>query len=207
MKKWFKRILIIFSSIFIGLLVLYLLRVPILRTIGNILIYEDHPVKVDAAFILSGASYERGIKAVKLYKEGFIPVLIPTGGIISGTLKAAGIEMTDAELTQKVLISEGVDSSAIHLLQAGSSTFEESEEILGYSIQRGYSRIMIISSKFHTRRIKSVFTDKFEEANIAIVVVGSEPQTYDTNQWWLSEEGLLFVNNEYVKSVYYWLKY
>jgi len=30
---------------------------------------------------------------------------------------------------------------------------------------------------------------------------------YDVNAWWNSEQGLLMVNNEYVKTLYYLLKH
>lgn len=207
MKKYFKRLLIAASIIVISFLVIFLLRTPILKGIGNVLIQEDHPVLVDAAFVLSGSAMERSIKAVECYKAGFAPLIIATGSQISGSLLAAGLELTDADLMRKALIDQGIDSTHIRLLTEGTSTYEESEEILGYSTLQGFTRVMIVTSKFHTNRVKRLFTPKFKEAGISVIVVGAKPLNYEVESWWRSEEGLLFVNNEYVKTVYYWLKY
>ena len=119
------------------------------------------------------------------------------------------LTLNDALVGQKALWDEGVDSAAVQPLQRGTSTFEESEEILGYSVAEGYRSIIVVSSKFHTRRIRSVFKDKFKAEGIDVVVIGANPapDTYTIDEWWLDEQGLIFVNNEYVKSVYYWLRY
>lgn len=207
MKKLFRRLLILASVIVISFLLIFLFRTPILKGIGNLLVDEDHPVLVDAAFVLSGSANERAIKATECYKAGFAPKLVATGSQISGSLLAAGLELKDADLMKKALIDQGVDSTDIRLLREGTSTFEESEEILGYATLQGYTRIMIITSKFHTNRVKKVFTSKLKKAGISVVVVGAEPVNYEISSWWRSEEGLIFVNNEYVKSIYYWLKY
>jgi hypothetical protein len=37
--------------------------------------------------------------------------------------------------------------------------------------------------------------------------VAANSLVYDSDSWWTSEEGLLMVNNEYVKLLYYLVKY
>ncbi len=193
--------------IIIAITLIILFRFSILRGVGYFLIREDSPVKVDAAFILSGDSPERSQKASELHKLGYFDQVYALGSQVNEVLEAVGIYMTDAELTQQILLDYGVDSSAIRLLPRGTSTYEESEEILGYAQTQGFDRIMVISSKFHTRRIKNIFNRKFQKAGIETFVIGSDPDDYDVDRWWDNEKSFIFVNNEYLKTVYYWLKY
>ncbi len=203
-RRWGITLLIV-GVVVLGL---FLFRESILRGVGNFLIREDHPQKVETIFILSGQAEERIPYGAQLYLERDIaPRIIPTGAGINPTLVAFGKPLTDAEVGRLALLRAGVPEAAIEVLPRGTSTFEESEEILGYAIGRGYKKIMILTSRFHTRRVQSVFVDKFREAGIDLVVVGADPVHYTIDRWWEYEESLLFVNNEYVKGLYYWWKY
>ncbi|MEL6673954.1 MAG: YdcF family protein [Bacteroidota bacterium] len=197
--KWVLALLVIFGG-------LYLARKPILRGIGNFLIHEDTLQPVDATFVLSGGVIERTEEAARMFPE-HTPVIYATGANRSGALQAMGINLTDAEVGRKVLWDLGVDSAAVKVIQRGTSTYEESEEILGFASAEGLKRIMIISSKFHTRRVSSVFRRKFRSLGIEVIVRGAPPATYDTQQWWQHEESLIFVFNEYAKLLYYAWKY
>lgn len=201
-KKWGIRLGIILTV----LLAIYFLRKPIMRGMANVLEKTDPPVQVDAAFVLSGAAEERTIKAIELFPE-FFPKIITTGEMVSQSLLALGLRYSGSEVMRDALLAGGVDSSSVAILPKGTSTFEESEEILGYAIGSGFKRIMIISSLHHSRRIHNVFTKKFREAGIEVNIQGAEPIEYDPQQWWLSEEGLIFVTNEYLKLLYYWWRY
>ena len=207
MLKFLKKLVYFLLSVFVTLILLYLLREPILKGIGNFLIVEDTEITVDAAFVLSGNVLERCEKGAEIFLQGHAPTIVAIGGNINEAVRAIGIEVNGAQLSQKALISMGVDSSAIKLIERGTSTYEESEEILAYSQVMGFKRVMIISSKYHTRRIQNVFKDKFQEAGIEVIVLGAEPLDYDLDKWWESESAMIFVNNEYVKLIYYWLKY
>ncbi|MEM9986912.1 MAG: YdcF family protein [Bacteroidota bacterium] len=148
-------------------------------------------------------------KAAELYQQGLSPVLVVTGENINPTLQALDIELIDAIVGQQALFDLGVDSAAVKVLPRGTNTFEESEEILGFSLAEGYRRIMVVSSKFHTRRIQRTFHKKFHAEGIEVRVIGAEPpeDTYLVDEWWKSEGGLIFVNNEYLKLIYYAWKY
>lgn len=205
--KTFKRWLIALLILAVLLTGIFLLRGPILKGVGAYLIKEDTEVRVDAAFVLSGNAYERSVKAKEMHEKGYAPLLTATGEGINDNLLALGIDISDAELGRDALIRLGVDSTAIRMLRVGTSTQEESEAILGYAKELGYQRIMIISSRFHTRRIQRVFKRKFKQAGIDVFVIGAAPRDYNTSRWWESEMGMIFVNNEYMKLLYYSWKY
>ncbi|WNJ18836.1 YdcF family protein [Pontibacter sp. G13] len=205
--KFLKRLLRWFLALAILGVLLFALRVPIMKGIGGVLISEDTPQPVDAIFVLSGLSLERAPLAAEYWREGLSERIVAVGSNVNPALAGIGNPIPDAQLSAKILLDLGVDTTDVFILEQGSSTWEESEAILGYANREDLHKVMIISSKFHTRRIRSVFFQKFKSDGIDVVVVGADPLDYDIDRWWEFETSLIFVNNEYIKMLYYWIKY
>ncbi|TAE52715.1 MAG: YdcF family protein [Bacteroidetes bacterium] len=186
---------------------LYLARFPILKGIGSFLIREDMPVNADAIFVLSGDADERCRAAAELFRRGLAARIVTTGSNTSSALRALQMDIPDAELGAMALQKAGIDSAAVGILPLGSSTKEEADAILGYAQAAGLKRVIIVTSRFHTRRTASVFKSLFRKNGIEAVICGAAPYDYDENRWWESEKSLIFVNNEYVKLLYYAWKY
>lgn len=206
MIRLLKKIILAAAVIGGSLILLFLFRVPLLRACGNFLIYEDKMEKVSVLFVLSGDAWDRGNEAERLYREGFADKIICTGGNVPRIFLIAGIPYLESELTQKHLINEGIPEKDIELICQGTSTKEEADYILEYCKGHDVKKLAIVSTKFHTRRINITFKKKFEEARLQLIIRGVPSSAYDENFWWKSEDGLIFVNNEYIKIMYYWLK-
>jgi uncharacterized SAM-binding protein YcdF (DUF218 family) len=189
------------------LILLWLFRISILSAMGSYLIRESEAVPAQRIFVLGGGSLDRGFKAARLWHQGFAPQIICTGAHISGSIRSIGLEYTEAEVTQMRIQSLDVDSSLVQVLNMGTSTMEESDIILNYCLINDWNKIIIVSDKFHTHRIRDVFVKKFRKAGIEVIIVGAASSRYDENEWWKKEEGLIMVNNEYIKHLYYWWKY
>lgn len=185
----------------------YLCRVPLMESAAKYLIRFDGLEKVEVAFVLGGSSMDRGKEAASIYQDGWFPQLVSTGENIPSVLEIKGIMESEAELTKQQLVSAGVHPSICIILNRGTSTMEEAEAILEYCERHGHKKIMIISNKFHLRRIHWVFRSMFKEKGIDIVLHGAASSRYDEYRWWQSEEGLIATNNEYMKLGYYWWKY
>lgn len=207
MKKGIKRLLIISSVALMTLLLLYLLRIPLLRGMGNYLINDDQVQKVDAAFVLSGASYERSKEGALIFDQGYAPIVVATGGNISQTLLSMNMELYEADISAAALERLGVDRQNIEIIQEGTSTYEEAEIISRYAQEKGWNQVMIISSAFHTRRVNNVFKKRFRNTGIEINIHSAPPVQYSIESWWEKEEGLMSVYSEYVKLIYYAIKY
>lgn len=202
-RRWLIRI-----SVLAGILLLiYLFRYPILRGMGNYLIREDPLSEADAVFVLSGNSHDRGKAGARLYHEGFAPNIVCTGGVKSRDLATFGIDLLHCYLTQAVLETEGVPVSDIHIIAEGTSTHEEKLAIIRYCRKMKWDKIIVVSSKFHTRRIHKSFRKDMAEAGIELVLRGAAESSFDENNWWNYEDGMIFLNNEYMKILYYALKY
>ena len=203
MKKW---LWVLFACI--GMLILlWSFRISILKGLGNYLDDGDSPVAAQRIFVLGGGSYDRGFKAARLWHQGFAPKIICTGAYISGTVKSLDLTYTEAELSQMRIQSLDVDSSLVIALNIGTSTMEESEMILDYCLLNDWTKVIIVSDIFHTKRIRDVFETKFTKAGIETVIVGAPSSRYNEDEWWKEESGLIMVNNEYIKHLYYWWYY
>jgi uncharacterized SAM-binding protein YcdF (DUF218 family) len=202
-----KKRILIFLGVFVLLLVaLFLLRNPLLRETGRLLICEDPVDKVQAIFVLSGGPLDRGNEAVKLYKKGIAQKIVCTGENTPPDFEAIGVTYLESEITRLYMMRKGVPDTAIALIKKGTSTREEEQAILAYCKKNNLSNVMVLSGKFHTRRICQTFRKPFHEAGIQLLIHGAPSSTYKEDLWWKNEYGLIALNNEYIKIVYYWLK-
>lgn len=217
-KIWW--LFLLFFFIFLS----FLFRNSLLLNIGNFLIREDSLQKSDAIFVLGGDSYDRGNLAVKLFKEGYASKIVCSGENIPTILKALGISYAESEITRINIISAfaPADSgkspakenktafppdSSVSILRKGTSTMEEIIAIKDYCRENKLNKIILITSKFHTRRVGSVCKKIFHDEKPELIITGVPSSSYSEEKWWESEEGLIMVNNEYVKLIYYFLKY
>jgi len=202
-----KRIVVFLLAIVMIGAVLMTFRTAILRSFSAVLMQEDALEKVDALVVLSGGGYDRGNEAVNIYRAGWTSKIICTGGNPELNFRIIGIDTLESDLTVMNLQRQGVPDSAIVLMREGTSTLEESDIILAYCKQQNIKKIIVLSSKIHCRRVRSVFAEKFENANIQIIYRGAKSSIYDELNWWEKEEGLIAINNEWMKTLYYWIKF
>lgn len=202
-SRWKRRIIIWFFIITI----LYLSRIYILQGIGDFLVKEDNLHDADAVFVLSGDPFDRGNEAIKIFNERYIPEIICTGSNISHNLKSLHLNYTESSLTRINLILSGVDSNRVKILPEGTSTKEEGDAIVRYCKIHNLKTVIILSSKFHTRRVHFYFDRLFKSNHIQMLIHGAPSSIYNESYWWKDEDGLITVNNEYVKLIYYLFKY
>jgi uncharacterized SAM-binding protein YcdF (DUF218 family) len=193
----------------IVLVLLFLFRYPILRGMGNYLTYAEeatHPI--GTLFVLSGGGLDRGAEAAKLYHSVSVDKIICTGENFSPDLLVfSNDSVVESTLTKIRLTNLGVPDSIIHLIVKGTSTIEESEVILEYCLTNQLKDCYVLSSNFHTRRVKYAFGEKFKKNGIRLHILGAPSSYFDESKWWTSETGLIGVNNEYIKLLVYRIKY
>ena len=200
---WVRGILLVAALV----LLLVLCRIPILRATGRFLITDTPTVHADVAYVLGGAAWDRGREAARLYSAGVVDHFVCTGSQIPGDLEALGLDITEGGVTRKVMIDGGVPADRILQLDQGTSTMEEAGALLEHARNTGVDTVLIVSHSFHLRRIRFVFEDRFRYAGITVLLHGSPSDYFDEERWWDTESGLMIVYNEYVKLLYYHLKY
>lgn len=201
------KILSIILGLFALVILVFLVRNPILQSIGGFLIVEDEVENMAYAFVLSGQALERGSKAAQLLSSGVVEKVVCTGANQPPDLAVYESDLLESDLTQMQILKNFSDSSRVLLLQVGTSTFEEAAAILVFCQENNINEALIITSKFHTRRAKSIFKKQFKNQNINIYFSGADSMMYNESEWWKSEYGLIALNNEYVKLFYYFFKY
>ena len=189
------------------LICLFGFRYPIMRGLGQFLIAIDEEQKVTHAFVLSGGAFDRAPKGASLFLNGFADTIVCTGKSIPHDLMAIGIDYSEGEITRRFVVENGVPEGNVKLIEEGTSTLEESEIIYDFCKKNGLTKIAIVSTKFHTRRVRRVFDKKFKDSGIEVLIFGADATSYDEEKWWEGEYGLINFNNEYIKIAYYWLKY
>ncbi len=201
--RWIKRI----GFVFVIFLVLYWVRVPILRGIGSYLVSADPLAHADVAFVLGGSATDRGTEAAKLHYAGFSERFVCTGKNVPGDLLELGIDLPECEMTKRVLVRCGVPADRITALREGTSTKEEAEALLDLVRTQAVDTVIVVSHAFHLRRARNVFEAPFNEAGITVIMHPASSSAFNENDWWTEEQGLLMVQNEYVKLFYYAIKH
>ncbi len=201
-KRWVAIFLLLCFS-----LMLYVLRTSILISIGYFLVADDSDYSANVYAVLGGNSAERGRAAAWLARQHPQSSFLVTGGNRPSQLAAVGILTTEADLTKRCMTHLGVDEHRIKKLESGTSSKEEADLLLDYCLKNNIHRITIVSGQYHLRRLRRTFAPPFQAAKIDIKFFGAYEKDFNPLSWWKSESGLIYTNNEYIKILYYWLKY
>ena len=147
--------------------------------------------------VLSGDDGERVVLAAKLYKQKKVDYLLMTGG--------PTFQTTMADQMKAYAITLGVPSKKIWMEKKASSTQENaiySREILD---QKHVQSILIITSKYHTRRAWSAYQKAYNGRPISMGIIGAE-DSIKIEKWWKTPSAKELVILEWVKTVVYWTR-
>jgi uncharacterized SAM-binding protein YcdF (DUF218 family) len=191
--------------LFLVLFTLFALRIHLLRALGSFLVCEDPLEPAEAIVTLAGSPAERGAEAARLFSAMPSSRVICTGELVPPVLRLVGAPHTEAALTARVVEKAGVPEANILIINQGTSTYEEAQHILSLCEGRGLKKIIILSSKFHTRRVRGTFRKIFKGSPVTLIIRGAPSLSYSEESWWKTENGLIMVTNEYMKLLYYFL--
>ncbi len=176
---------------------------------GKWLIEEDPLVKAEAIFVLGGKPYERAKEGAKIFHQKYAPRIYTTGELVPSDVKALGLNIPEAQITKQALIREKVPLFKIKPIKEGTSTFEEFEIIYRICKEKNYHSVIVVTTKFHTKRVQ-MLKEHFREENsypLQIIVHGASAEEYKEKKWWKYEAGLIFWFEELMKIIYYEFKY
>ena len=187
---------------------------PLLAWTGaKLLIVKAELASADAIVVLGGSStyIERTDWAARLYREGRAPIIILTNdGVISGWSNAEERNPYFYELARQELRQRGVPAEKILLVsRVASGTFEESLGLREYATAHSLKRLLVVTSAYHSRRSLWSFRHVCEGSDIEVGIDGPPPgwQTPSPVTWWLHRFGWKVVAGEYVKMIYYRMRY
>jgi uncharacterized SAM-binding protein YcdF (DUF218 family) len=179
---FFRLLFLLMLVLLIGLI--YLVRYPILRFAGGWWEAGDQPQPADAIIVLGDDNFagDRAAEAAGMFHEGMAPLVVASGRLLRSY---AGI----AELIARDLETRGVPSSAIvQFPQRAANTREEALALRDLAKSRGWGRVLVVTSNYHTRRARYIFRKVFPP-QVAVLVVAARDSDYDPNRWWQTRQG------------------
>jgi len=83
-----------------------------------------------------------------------------------------------------VLEGLGVPADAIVRIESiATETLDELTRIRALAVERGWTRLILVSSNFHTRRVSLIARYVFED-DLQVAVIGSRYSEFDPRGWW-----------------------
>jgi uncharacterized SAM-binding protein YcdF (DUF218 family) len=175
---------------------------------GRYLQHEDPLQKVDAIFVLSGTRLERPLEAVDLYQSGYAPLIVlspgrPEAG--EAILRQRGIRyLSEADIARNAMVQLGVPSSAVVATNGYVDNTAQEANLLREMVKaHGWRRVIIVTSKYHTRRSSFAFRRGLDGTGTEVVIRASRYDPSDPANWWRNRADFRLVTSEWQKLVAY----
>jgi uncharacterized SAM-binding protein YcdF (DUF218 family) len=166
--------------------------------VGRWLIVEDPLDKAQAIVVLSGRIPVRAKEAARLYNASFAPqIWLTRTNEPAASLQEMHIAYLGEDFfNSRVLMHEGVPSNAIHVLEPSiDNTADEIRAIADTMWREKDSSVIIVTTKAHTRRVRTLWKELSGGRGRAIVrAAPSDP--FDPAHWWRSAQSSLEVVRE-----------
>src|SRR5258707_254107 len=160
-------------------LALYLARHPLMRFAAEAWVVEDPLDRVDAIIVLSDDNFyaDRVSHAADLYRHGMAPLVVASGRKLR---PYAGV----AELMEHDLVERGVPKDKVlRFPHQAENTHEEAIALRPLAIERKWRSVIVVTSNYHTRRSRYIFTHVFSPQTI-VKVSGAKDGDFDPDSWW-----------------------
>ena len=162
-RRWLIFFILIFCTIFFAIK----FHRIFLPYIGNYLVIEDNLEKSDAIFVFGGSIPNRIIEAVDIYKQGYAPLIIiskypnPEGYEF---LEERGISFPEGhDINKSIALSLGIPANSIMITEyRAGNTLDELKYLKNLCLEKNYKKIILVSTKSHTRRISKIFQTLLE---------------------------------------------
>lgn len=138
-------------------------------------------VNVDAVYLLGGpyiSTLRHMNRAVELYKQGVVKRVYVYGSksqSVYDPLKQR--YLTRSEWVVNKMVSKGVcitDVTAFEINNRFFGTLSEARDFSKYVKSKNIKSVLLISSPYHTRRVKMAFTHYLSSSNVSVYVIPSK---------------------------------
>jgi len=164
----------------------------LLPALGTFLVTDMPPQKADAIVVLNTGVdyYPRLIEAAQLVKEGYASRVVINGNrktSILRELEAAGFTPAtpwDADRRQ-ILNLLGVNDEQILSVSVEDAydTISEAQGIAPSLRQQGFKQLLVVTSRFHTRRAGYIWSQLFGNGYV-ITPVAARKDPFNPKGWW-----------------------
>jgi uncharacterized SAM-binding protein YcdF (DUF218 family) len=204
-RRWQRGLLLLL----LALLLIGALSYLAVKRCGYWLIVSDRLAHAQAIVVLGGGVPFRAMEGASLYKQGWAPeVWLTRGSSPAGqaALARLGIRFceTEADINRQVLERLGVPVDSIRVLTGWvQNTAEEVQLIAGELGRMGGSRVILVTSKPHTRRVQATWQALVGDTPHAIVRYATD-DPYDPARWWQQTRDVQAVSREVFGLINVW---
>jgi uncharacterized SAM-binding protein YcdF (DUF218 family) len=212
-KITFRRSLLLIIPLILLLFFVFFTQ-PILQKMGSFLVVDETPGPSDAVVILNTGVefYPRLIQAAEIYRQGLVQKVVFNGNRKTDTLReleSRGFSRSCPWYsdTLRILDMQGVQLEDIIWISAEDAYDTVSEATaVGHELLRlKFSKVIITTSKYHTRRARFIWKKMYENQMI-VSMVAAKYDPYDPKSWWKDGRQIRWVLAEYGAWIYYWWK-
>jgi uncharacterized SAM-binding protein YcdF (DUF218 family) len=153
---------------------------------------------------------ERWLEGVELHRERRAPVIVLSPGPTERAeleLRSRGIRFpSEGETARDVILQLGVPADAVRILPGSvDNTAQEAEALHRLVRETTWQRVIVVTSRYHTRRAGFAFRREFRNSGVAIFVRASRYDESEPGRWWRHRGDIRFVTSELQKLVLYGL--
>lgn len=168
-------------------------RRPLLTAVAQFLIVQDPLDQADTIIVLSGARRDERVRqAAELFRQGYAPVVILSGGE-----ELEGIPIPELQRAQA--LKHGIPASALRFEKLSTSTAEQARYLRSMLEAIGAHRALVVTSSFHTRRTRYLFRRIFVGSPVDIRVYPVLQDIFTPVEWWTRDWDTEQVVLEYIK--------
>jgi uncharacterized SAM-binding protein YcdF (DUF218 family)/glycosyltransferase involved in cell wall biosynthesis len=198
------RIVASWAALALAFVLLY--YTPLLWAVAEPLRVSAPPRQADAVVVMAGGmgesgqaggGYQERVKqAVDLYKAGFAPRMVFVSGYV--------FAFREAEIMRDLARSLGVPDSAIVLETDAANTYEGIVNVHRILRDRGWTRVLLVSSPYHMRRAMAVW--RAQAPDVEVVPTPVAQSAFYTHDRGASIPQIHGIVQEYVALAYYRMK-
>lgn len=192
----------------IALLLLVAAGVYAFVNLGRWLDAEDPLAKADAIVVLSGTLAERPLEAADLYDAGYAPRILVTRGLSDKAMRVAAERgaavPSEAELGRQILLKLGVPETALIIPdRIHDNTAQEAQTLRLVAARYGWHRVIVVSSKYHLRRVKFALSRELKGMPLEVILRGSRYDESTPERWWTRRSDIRWLLSEVPKLAAY----
>jgi uncharacterized SAM-binding protein YcdF (DUF218 family) len=192
MKTRLLKLLLLLS---LFLITLYLSTPSLLRLSGRYLQLNVPLSNPDLIIVLSGDSDgSRTQHAVDIFNKTPTVYLLLTGGMY--------YDLSVPKLMKKRAVSLGIPEHKILLEEKSTSTYENALFAKQLIVENKFKSVLVVTSRFHTKRSFCVFSNVLEELPIKLGISGAY-DGIDYSSWWTNNRSSEIVLMELAKVLWY----
>ena len=167
----------------------------------------QRPRQSEYLMLLNGDNETRPFAAAALVKAGFARHVLLTK--VAPSPYAVELGMLSApEVAQRVLLERGVPTAAVTILPVvASTTYNEAEALAAFLKDRPKTRVLVVTSDYHTRRSRWAFARALGEQADQLSFFSAPTDALQTDHWWRDEAAFVAITSEYLKLAFYVVRY